>query len=118
MRCRPSVGPMAITVRKNPVCLSLGVLACNEKDSIRRTLESLFRQNIFEKLWHRHEQCEVVVVANGCSDQTAAIAQDALDHLVRTHEWAEAISVRVVEIPEPGKCNAWNRFVHEFSSLE
>jgi hypothetical protein len=93
-------------------------MACNEGTSIRPTLESLLRQDLFEKLWARHEQCEILVVANGCTDQTAAAAHEVCEQLGRNHEWADAIVLRVVEIPEPGRCNAWNRFVHEFSSLE
>jgi hypothetical protein len=93
-------------------------MACNASDPIRPMLESLLRQDLFERLWSRHEQCEIVVVAHGCTDQTAAVAHEVFDQLVRTHEWAEAITVRVVELPENGRSNAWNRFVHEFSSLE
>lgn len=111
-------GPMATHCKKNPICLSIGIMACNEEGSIRATLESLFRQTILEKVWSRHEQCEVIVVANGCTDRTAAIAQEVCDAATRTHEWADAFSARVVELPEGGRCNAWNRFVHEFSSLE
>src|SRR5688572_17659934 len=50
-------GPMATPVRKHPICLSIGLLACNEQDTLRATLEALFRQSIFEKMWSRHEQC-------------------------------------------------------------
>ena len=93
-------------------------MAWNEEDSIRTTLESLFRQSVFQKLCLRHEQCEVVVVANGCTDNTVAVTREFLDRMAREHEWTDGFTARVVDVPEPGKCNAWNRFVHEFSSLQ
>lgn len=93
-------------------------MAWNEEDSIRTTLESLFRQSVFQRLCTRNEQCEVVVVANGCTDNTVGVTREFLEAIAREHEWAEGFTARVVDVPEPGKCNAWNRFVHEFSSLE
>lgn len=110
---------MAQTYPKHfPVVLSIGIMAWNEEQSIRTTLDSLFRQSIFQKLAARHEQCEVVIVANGCTDRTVPVVRDYLENMARTHEWAAGFTARVVDVPEPGKCNAWNRFVHEFSSLE
>jgi hypothetical protein len=41
-----------------------------------------------------------------------------LERAGREHPRPDAVVVRVVDLSEPGKCNAWNRFVHEFSSLE
>jgi glycosyltransferase involved in cell wall biosynthesis len=111
-------GLMMNSSKKHPVALSIGVLAWNEEDAIRTSLESLFRQTVFEKLCTRHEQCEIVVLANGCTDRTAAVARDVAERMERTHDWSTAFTVRVIEIPEPGKNNAWNRFVHEFSAVE
>jgi glycosyltransferase involved in cell wall biosynthesis len=109
---------MAHLPSKFPITLSIGIMAWNEEDSICTTLESLFRQSVFQRLCARHEQCEIVVVANGCTDRTVPVARDFLENMSRTHDWREAFSARVVDVPEPGKCNAWNRFVHEFSSLQ
>jgi hypothetical protein len=103
---------------KHPICLSIGIMAWNEENSIRTTLDSLFRQSVFQRLCARGQVCEIVVVANGCTDRTVPVVRDYLDAMSRQHEWAEAFVARVVDVPEPGKCNAWNRFVHEFSSLE
>lgn len=104
--------------KKNPVVLSIGIMAWNEEDSIRTTLESLFRQSVFEKLSARHEVVEILVLANGCSDRTVPIAREYFAQMDREHAWPEGFSARVIDIPEPGRNNAWNRFVHEFSAVE
>src|ERR1044071_6018569 len=101
-----------------PITLSIGIMAWNEEGSIRTTLDSLFRQSVFEKLCTRHEQCEIVVVANGCTDRTVPVVREYLEAIARTHPWADGFTARVGDVPEPGKCNAWNRFVHQVSSLE
>ncbi len=101
-----------------PIALSIGIMAWNEEKSIATTLDSLFRQSVFQKLCARHEQCEIVIVANGCTDRTVPVVRDYLEKMSRSHEWRDGFTARVVDVPEPGKCNAWNRFVHEFSSLE
>lgn len=103
---------------KPPIVLSIGIMAWNEEDSIRSTLESLFRQSVFERLCTRHEQCEIIVVANACTDRTVAVARDVFEKMERAHPWAAGFCGRVIDIPEPGKANAWNRFVHEFSAVE
>jgi glycosyltransferase involved in cell wall biosynthesis len=101
-----------------PVCLSLGMMAWNEEDSIRVTLESLFQQTIFQKLAKRHERCEFLVLANGCTDRTVPIARKFLAQMEREHPSAAGFSCRVIDIPQPGRNNAWNRFVHEFAARE
>lgn len=106
------------TTKKNPVVLSIGIMAWNEEDSIRTTLESLFRQSVFEKLAARHEQVEIIVLANGCSDRTVPISRDFFAEMERTHDWPEGFTGRVIDIAQPGRNNAWNRFVHEFSAVE
>jgi hypothetical protein len=109
---------MGTAPTKHPVRLSIGIMAWNEEDSIRTTLESLFRQTVFQKLCTRNEQCEIVVVANGCTDRTVPVTREFLEKMSHEHEWRDGFTARVVDVPEPGKCNAWNRFVHEFSSLQ
>ena len=90
-------------------------MAWNEEKSIVTTLRSLFEQSVFEKLAQRGEQCEVVVVANGCRDRTVAVSREYFATVARNHPWSGAIIARVIDVPEPGKCNAWNRYVHEFA---
>jgi glycosyltransferase involved in cell wall biosynthesis len=99
------------------VLISIGILAYNEAAVIERTIASLFRQSALrgpagdlgDVEW------EILVVPNGCSDDTAARARSALSEQAaaagrRDLTWA------VHELPEAGKSNAWNRYVHELSS--
>jgi glycosyltransferase involved in cell wall biosynthesis len=104
--------------KKHPVVLSIGIMAWNEEGAICNTLESLFRQSVFERLCVRHEQCEIIVVANNCTDKTVAVTRALFERMEREHEWSDGFTARVIDIPEPGKPNAWNRFVHEFSAVE
>ncbi len=89
--------------------LSIGILAYNEESRIGATLQGLFAQDIFAKY-----STEVVVVANGCTDTTASIARETI--LDNQALWSVRGSTRVVELSTAGKSNAWNKFVHEFSS--
>lgn len=89
--------------------LSIGVLAHNEEPRIGKTLQSLFAQDAFQRF-----ATEVVIVANGCTDETVAVARRLLaDHHA---VWSPRGSARVEELVVAGKTNAWNQFVHEFSS--
>jgi hypothetical protein len=113
-----ALGVMSNPVKKHRVALSIGIMVGNEEGSILATLESLFRQSIFERLCVRNTQCEVIVLAYGSTDQTGALVRSFFDRTERTHAWVEGFAVRVIDIPEPSKANAWNRFVHEFSAVE
>jgi len=101
---------------QSAVEISIGLLAWNEEDSIAVTLRSLFQQSLFAELGKRGARCEIIVVANGCSDQTAKIAAGTLHQLMESIAVREVVSVRVADVPQRGKANAWNLFVHEFSS--
>ncbi len=93
-------------------------MAWNEEDSIRTALESLFLQSIFGELGARCLRCEIFCIANGCTDRTVEVAREVFARMTRDHVFAESFSTRVVEIETPGRNNAWNRFVHEFSAPE
>ncbi len=93
-------------------------MAWNEEDGIAATLASLFQQSIFARLEARGERCEVICAANGCSDRTVPIARELFERMEREHPARAGLSARVVDIPEPGRNNAWNRIVHEFSAPE
>jgi glycosyltransferase involved in cell wall biosynthesis len=89
--------------------ISIGILAHNEQPRIRATLQRLFAQDVFTKC-----STEVVVVANGCTDRTGSLAKEII--LESQPQWSVRGSATVVEISTAGKSNAWNKFVHEFSS--
>ena len=94
-------------IEHDPV-LSIGVLAHNEELNIAKTLQSLFTQDVFQRF-----STEIIIVANGCADETAAIAKRSLaDHHA---VWSNRGSARVEELVVAGKANAWNQFVHKLS---
>ena len=103
---------------QQPTALSIGILAWNEEDTIATALETLFHQSVFTTLANRGQRSEVVVVANGCTDRTVEVARATFERIAACHPAAAAVNGRVVDVREPGKCNAWNRFVHEFSARE
>jgi hypothetical protein len=109
---------MSYARKKRPVVLSVGVMACNEEISLKPTLESLLRQSVFDQLAARHFQCEIIVIANGCTDRTADVARELFARIQRPNPASDLFTARVIEIPEAGRNNAWNRFVHEFSAVE
>lgn len=87
--------------------LSIGILAHNEGKSIAVTLRSLFGQTAVRG----GHDCEIVVVPNGCKDDTAEVSRRTLEQLAA----GLPVTWRVCELEQPGKSNAWNRFVHELS---
>lgn len=97
--------------------ISVGILARNEERAIERMLRSLFQQSALQSEPVDLAGCawEIVVVPNGCTDGTAAVAGRTLTDLVAQTNRSD-ISWRVCELEEGGKSNAWNRFVHEFAS--
>jgi len=109
---------MSNTQNDFPVGLSIGIMAWNEEASIGPMLESLFAQTIFVHLAARGECCEVVCLANGCTDRTVAVAQKIFTRQNAEHPARDGLSAWVAEIAQPCRNNAWNRFVHEFSACE
>ena len=101
-----------------PIAVSIGIMAWNEEASIIPMLTSLFAQSLFAQLAARGECCEVICLANGCTDRTVAIATEIFARMEREHPARRGLQARVADIPTPGRNNAWNRFVHEFSARE
>jgi glycosyltransferase involved in cell wall biosynthesis len=92
--------------------LSLSIFAHNEERNIGTMLESLFGQSVLKEqgavaLGVSH--VEILCLANGCSDQTAAVAK-GLGEKLPAH-----IDYRVIDMPQPGKSRAWNAYVHSLS---
>jgi len=96
--------------------ISIGIVAWNEEAGLGATLQSLFKQSIFEELYWRGWKLEILCLANGCTDRTVAVAQEVFDAQTHQHACRATFSARVVELPERGKINAWNRFVHSLSA--
>lgn len=94
--------------------VSIGILAYNEAGKIGKALETLFEQSLFKDA-NKVKSIEVVVVPNGCTDDTAAIARSTLEKLTTCCPHPD-IRWRVCEIEKPGKCNAWNHYVGKFSA--
>jgi hypothetical protein len=95
--------------------ISIGIIAWNEEKAIGPALESLFQQSLFEKLRQRGLRCELVCVANGCTDRTPAIAAQVFEEQSRAHTCRQSFSARALDIKERGKINAWNLLVHNLS---
>jgi glycosyltransferase involved in cell wall biosynthesis len=91
-------------------------MAWNEEESIRPMLESLLRQTVLRSLASKGERCEIVVLANGCTDGTVAAATGTLAEAKAKGLLSQRTTAWVEEIREAGRNNAWNRFVHEISA--
>jgi glycosyltransferase involved in cell wall biosynthesis len=95
--------------------ISIGILAHDEAEVIEETLTSLFNQSLFT-LGSGIRQLELIIVANGCTDETVKISDKAISRLAescpRNIDWS------IHDIPEPGKSNAWNLFVHHLSNVD
>ncbi|MEW6306712.1 MAG: glycosyltransferase [Verrucomicrobiota bacterium] len=96
--------------------ISIGILAWNEEKAIEATLQSLFQQSIFAELARLNAQCEIICVTNGCTDRTPQIAARLFNDLAANHPFRHTFSCRVADLPERGKANAWDQFVHVLSA--
>lgn len=101
-----------------PIALSIGILAWNEETSIGPMLESLFAQSLFRRLAARGLRCEIICLANGCTDRTVPIARDIFERMEHEHPDRAGLTAWVADIAQPGRNNAWNRFVHHLSARE
>lgn len=108
-----------LSLPEKDLFISIGIVAYNESEWIGRMLNSLFEQSLFNQSLSDQSvaklQLELIVLPNGCTDDTAEVARQAIASAVdpSTHknlEWD------VREIAQASKGNAWNLFVHEFSS--
>jgi hypothetical protein len=115
MTHEPSIAPRE---PKGAVRLSLGIIVRNEEQTIGSMLFSLFRQSLFEQLAKEGSVCEIICVANGCTDRTADIAEDIFAEQAHRHPFRAAFRCCVETLPRPGKLGAWNEFVHRLSARE
>ena len=95
--------------------VSICILAWNEEKIIKETIRSLLEQSVFQKNYKPDEKVrwQLVVVPNGCHDQTALRATEAIEDILCTKPHL-TISWRVQELKTPGKANAWNQCIHQF----
>ena len=94
--------------------LSIGVLAHNESNSISVLLQTLCLQSLLTTANKEHI-IEIIVVPNGCTDNTAFIARNTLEKLALQSGRA-SWKWKICEVQEAGKSNAWNLFIHQFAS--
>ena len=95
-----------------PQHITIGILAYNESEVIARTIGSLFAQSVFNGRDAR-AQWEVVVVPNGCKDDTQARAEQALQAACAGRG---DVTWRVISLERAGKSHAWNKLVHEIAA--
>lgn len=92
------------------------MLAYNEAAGIGKTISSMLAQSVFHEASAAAQVSawEIVVVPNGCTDDTAQVAEVALlAGIAQLNAVRVAHSVRV--LTQGGKSNAWNHYIHEMS---
>jgi hypothetical protein len=92
--------------------ISIGIFAYNEASRIGATLASLRDQDLFDARLLPDTGIEIVVLPNGCRDNTAQIAAEATATLFAG---LAQVAARVENLPEPGKSRTWNRYVHDLA---
>jgi glycosyltransferase involved in cell wall biosynthesis len=120
--------------------LSIGILAHNEANAmgfahaprIATLLQSLSQQSLLTSL-NKGYSIEIIVVPNGCSDNTALISRNTLETFPKGYAKRYGLPLapggtslfendqalwnwKVCEVKEAGKSNAWNLFIHEFAA--
>jgi glycosyltransferase involved in cell wall biosynthesis len=100
----------------NDISISIGVIAWNEENAIVRMLNSLFEQSLFGELEKLNLECEILCIANGCTDATARVAAEVFARQKKRHAFRNQFVCRVADITERGKLNSWNQFVHSISA--
>jgi glycosyltransferase involved in cell wall biosynthesis len=96
--------------------ISIGILAHNESALISIMLDSLFQQSLLQKPASNIENIEILVIPNGCTDNTAEAATETLQKLSFQYSISSKVQWQVKELQQPGKSNAWNVYIHQFSA--
>lgn len=116
------VGQIVMTSERSrsdsPPYVCVAIFAWNEEAAIGATLRSLLQQSLFEELSRCQMRCEIICVANGCTDRTVAVADEVFRELQQQHPHRNAWVGQAANIVERGKVNAWNQFVHQLSARE
>lgn len=98
--------------------ISIGVLAHNESALISTMLDSLFQQTLLQQPDSTIENIEILVVPNGCTDNTAQVAAETLKKLSNRYSISTKVQWQIKELQQPGKSNAWNVYIHQLSAKD
>ena len=79
--------------------IAVGIMLWNEDVSIARTIDSLFCQSLLSESKPGVESIEVVVLANGCTDDSVPNARAALDRNLADFS-NSGVRARVEELPK------------------
>jgi glycosyltransferase involved in cell wall biosynthesis len=98
--------------------ITIGMMAYNEAKAIGDAIASLLSQSVFQQQTPLSGtvRWEILVVPNGCTDNTHEVAHQALTAAVTAVKHA-AVSFRVVSLKQGGKSRAWNSLIHDLADL-
>lgn len=91
--------------------VSIGILAHDAERSVATTVASVMAQDLFTRPSASLARAELLVVANGCHDDTAGVATRALQALAPDPRLHAAVH----SLATAGKSNAWNEYVHRLA---
>ena len=94
-----------------PINLAIMILAKDEEKNVGRILDAIAAQSLCDR---DDIALSVYVVANGCTDRTAAVAQEAASGALN----ARGVASEVFDWAAPGKSRSWNRVVHDVIPLD
>lgn len=95
--------------------LSVGVVAWNEEFSIVPALRSILKQTIFRNARSLGYETELIVIANGCTDNTVEVTAEFFEKARGEFPQISGVRLRLEEVPEAGFANAWNLLAHTYS---
>ena len=95
--------------------LSLGILAFNEAENIGRMIQSLCQQTIFQRRYPNSARLNSSVFQTVAQTTPQRLHARHLNSNLPPALPGMSLKSTVHVIPQAGKCNAWNIFVHELS---
>lgn len=101
--------PMTTSVEAPTLRVSVIILAKDEGKTISDCLQAISQQTILND---PKTALEIIVVPNGCTDNTALVATDAGNYF----EHYDQVTFQVHNLTQGGKSRSWNRAVHEFAA--
>src|SRR5438874_6045172 len=95
------INPLLRGAQRVMTPISIGILAHNEAGAIGATLESLLEQSLLSRDPGDY-RVEIVVVPNGCSDNTIAVAAATLERRAAERE-PISLSCKICALHHAGK---------------